>query len=389
MALGMKHWVGLLVIGFLALGLWYLPPSVQPPRTGGTATPEEVRARDLRRETRRAHDILQRTRWADSLTPLALREADEGLLVSGDPRVATEETLDSVRVRIRAELARAEASGDAVIGLFIQPRSLASLERVPRGGRVGDETYMGERGGQAFCYRVFGVNNRVSHEWGDLRRSHWTEDQQHTNILGPCRLVARHGAPGTGVHAWLERGAIGFAYAPSDHPLRLRFGFGDPIVQLFGLGGMAWWTKSHDVVKCMSGIEEACTLALLDPSNAGGELQLDARYVAERSPVTGISQTLRGSPFATYDDYLLADLEAEFGRERFRAFWTSDNELTVAFESAFGMPMATWGAKWVRAHVGGVDAGPGLPRSASAGTGLVVLLSALAAAAWARRRKVA
>jgi hypothetical protein len=310
-------------------------------------------------------------------------------MVSGDPSVVTAGTLDSVRIRIREELVRAEASRDAFVGLFIQPRSLASLERVPRDGRVGDEIYLGEREGQAFCYRVFGVNSRVSHQWGDLRRSHWTEDQQHTNILGPCRLVARHGAPGTGVHAWLERGAIGFAYAPTDDPLRLVYGFGEPIVPLFGLGGMAWWTKSHDVVKCMSGIAEACTSALLDPSSAGGELQLDARYVAERSPVIGIRQTLRGSPFATYDDYLLADLEAEFGRQRFGAFWTSDQELTVAFESAFGVPMGEWGASWVRAHVGGVDAGPGMPRSASTGTGLVVLLSALLAGFWARRRKVA
>ncbi len=126
MALSTRRWIGLAASGFLILGIWMLPPSAY--RTSGPVltSPEEARAAQLRRELRRARDILVRTRWADSITPLTLTSARDGVAVGGDPRVVDGATLDSVRVRVGEELARVGSTGRAVVGVFIQPRHFAA-----------------------------------------------------------------------------------------------------------------------------------------------------------------------------------------------------------------------------------------------------------------------
>jgi hypothetical protein len=49
---------------------------------------------------------------------------------------------------------------------------------------------------------------------------------------------------------------------------------------------------------------------------------------------------------------LLADLEAEFGPERFAAFWTAEAPVAEAFEAAFGLSRADWTHTWAVERLG-------------------------------------
>ena len=75
------------------------------------------------------------------------------------------------------------------------------------------------------------------------------------------------------------------------------------------------------------------------------------------------------------NEFLLPDLVARFGADRFRSFWKSDQEVPEAFAQAFGMPMEAWVRSEALAYYGPLDAGAGdLGRAAATAVGWSVLL---------------
>ncbi len=389
MSTGMKVWTGLAALGVMTVAAWMMPPSATVRRAATEMEPEEALARDLRREVRRSHDILQRMRWADSLTSQALATAVDGVAVGGAPRSVQAGTLDSVRVRIEDELALAGVEQPkAVVGFFVQPRNHAGLERVPRDTRSASETYMGESGGTAYCYRVLVTRASVSPHNSEIRRYYWTEDESFSNLLGGCRIVAQYGLPGPAVRRWLERGALGFADEPAYGPARRPGWLGTPRNWPFGRS-VPSWARDLEMDRCLAGIPEACELVVLDPLTRQGEVEADVLHVIERSPVSGIGRVIFQSPFGSADDYLLGDVAAEFGVQRFADFWTSDRDVPEAFEAAFGVTLGEWVAEWSNAHFARTAAGPAISRAAASGTIMLMTLCALFAGVWARRRRVA
>jgi hypothetical protein len=351
--------------------------------------PAEERARDLRREVRRSHDVLQRTRWADSLTSLALATAVDGVAVGGAPRSLQAGTVDSVRVRIEDEMAMAGLEQPkAVVGFFVQPRDHAALERMPRDTRSASEIYMGESDGTAYCFRVLVTRASVSPHNGEIRRYYWTENESFSNILGGCRVVAQYGLPGPSVQRWLERGALGFADEPAYGPARSAGWLGTPRNWPFGRS-VPSWARDLEMDRCLAGIPAACETVVLDPLIRQSEVEADVLHVIERSPVSGIGRVVVRTPFGSADDYLLGDVAAEFGAERFAAFWTSDRDVPEAFEAAFGIPLGEWVVAWSDAHFARTAAGPAISSTAASGTIMLMMFCALFAGVWARRRRVA
>jgi len=108
----------------------------------------------------------------------------------------------------------------------------------------------------------------------------------------------------------------------------------------------------------------------------------------DRTPLIDPERNSWLSPFGNLDDYLLADLEAEFGPDRFQRFWSSELELPEAFEAAFGVGLGEWVITWVDANMRISPAGPGMSKSAALGGILALSLFAAMAGAWARRRRV-
>lgn len=389
MATGMKVWTGLAVLGFLAVAAWMMPPSATVRRAAGEMAPEEELARDLRREVRRSHDILQRTRWADSLTSLALATAVDDVAVGGAPRSLQAGTVDSVRVRIEDEMAMAGLEQPkAVVGFFVQPRDHAALERVRRDTRSASEIYMGESDGTAYCLRVLVTGASVSPHNGEIRRYYWTENESFSNILGGCRVVAQYGLPGPSVRQWLERGALGFADEPAYGPARTAGWLGTPRHWPFGRS-VPSWTRDLEMDRCLAGVPASCETVVLDPLIRQGEVEADVLHVIEHSPVSGIGRVVFRSPFGSADDYLLGDVAAEFGPERFEAFWTSEEDVPEAFEAAFGITLGEWVVAWSDTHFARTAAGPAISSTAASGTIILMTFCALFAGVWARRRRVA
>ncbi len=48
----------------------------------------------------------------------------------------------------------------------------------------------------------------------------------------------------------------------------------------------------------------------------------------------------------------MSDLEAEFGRDRFARFWTSDQSVEDAFAAAFDEPIGAWTMRWAQDRMG-------------------------------------
>ena len=70
---------------------------------------------------------------------------------------------------------------------------------------------------------------------------------------------------------------------------------------------------------------------------------------------------------------LLSTAEAQFGRERFERFWTSEDDVPTAFASAFGVGLADWVREIAESRFGEQRLGPGV----DAGTVLLSLLTLL------------
>ncbi len=70
----------------------------------------------------------------------------------------------------------------------------------------------------------------------------------------------------------------------------------------------------------------------------------------------------------------MGDLEAEFGRDRFARFWTSDQTVEDAFVTAFGEPIGVWTMRWAQDRMGYQKAGP----STDAQSVLLTLVTLLA-----------
>jgi hypothetical protein len=70
-----------------------------------------------------------------------------------------------------------------------------------------------------------------------------------------------------------------------------------------------------------------------------------------RTDVPGVV-SLPGSRARSDDAWLLADLLAAEGQERFATFWTSSLPFDSAFAGAFGKTPGTWMRGWVDANLG-------------------------------------
>lgn len=387
MALGMKHWIGLTVAGCAAVALWLLPPATWATVRTVPVTSVQKRAAELGRDARRTRLTLQRLRWSDSLSALALATEKDGLAVSGAPGLVTPGQLDSIRGTMETELARLPTrNGDAVVGFFVVP--IADAWQGPHPPLMQRrEVYLGVRGGRPYCLGVFASRRPVPLQlvMSTARPGMWG-GEGHTDPLGACRLVAAYGSPGPTILTWLKRGGIAYAYdtgSPSSNAMSEWSQMSRR--QIFGLrfGPIGGETLLGD--RCRAGIEKACLTAFLSPASRGTPLGYE--------PPVGDAHGMifpEGTPFplGPPSEYLLADLQHQFGPRRFQAFWSSDADVPTAFRTAFGRPLDGWLMTWMSGHEPITTAGPGLHGGDVLGMLLVLALAGLIVSAWTRRRRV-
>jgi hypothetical protein len=387
MAPALKGWIGLTVGGCALISAWTLPPSVFVRRQTHARLPEETRAAALRADVVRTRALIQRIRWMDSLPALALATAQDGIAVGGPPALVDPAMLTTIRTLLRAELSdRQEADRGVTVGYFVQSPGFAAEGAYSPDARTRQETYVGTLDGAPYCIqllvRAAPVKPAQIHVWRG------SDGERHSNLARACRLVALHGLPGPAVQAWLRAGALRFAESTTPPPPFRGDDQDRPGNRAFGRRDAFWPETDLGLERCMAGERDACADQVLTPQRGALLDDLSDARVARTLPsaLGGVYDPATPPALTQTSTYLLGDLEREYGAERFGRFWRSQDDVAQAFQSAFGVPIADWTAAWVAAHLGTLTPGPALPRQASSGTVLALLLGALAAGAWHRWR---
>jgi len=379
----MIRWLSV-VTGSLALvALWALPPSrLETPFPRWL--PEQARLDALSREVGRLNGALRAQRWADSLTALALREAEDGVALGPPATEGSDADPEDVRRWSERERARFQSlrprDPELVVGLFWQPYAQGAQPDLPIGAGARSMTFVGERDGRAFCVRAAPYTPQTL-----------AESLGYPMDPGPCILYAKYGLPGDQIQAWLDASSMSFArvsvptYA-SDIAQTLLPSEPPPLV--FGLTRPFLADQSLTVQACLAGRPAACERAVADPALLG-PAGVDATWVLTNSPASGLEGGPGSPPFDQLDDALLFELEASFGTEAFARFWRSSAPVPEAFEAAFGEPLGEWILRWVEARVELYRAGPALPWGTLGWSLLALALLGAAVTRTASRRRVA
>lgn len=374
MAFRLKHWLGTGGLGLALIMVWRLPLDFvgqwTPP-----ARPDAVeRYAELAGELRRAQVALDQNRRASRLTASVVPSAEHGVSVFfPEEGSVTPDERATLRSRLLGELATLGANEPGVVvGYGYDVEGGVAVSR-PR--RL--ETYLGESDGTPYCVQV-AVTRRESGETAldeDLAGEGWS--RRTGSLLGPCAFFAAYGPAGPHIQEWLERGGIAFAWVWSGDRTRLEGTRRRTVLGVTTIG------LSTDVERCLTGVATLCEEVFLDP-RPGNRRGTGGRSVAVTSAAS-FSQGVGNGPFPAQNPYLLSDLEREFGRDAFGRFWTSELDVSAAFEAAFGVDLGEWLVGWL-------DEGPGIEPATPAPTlsatlGSLLLISLMTGLATFRQRR--
>lgn len=390
MALRMKYWLGLVLIGVALVSVWRLPPDVLDGRIAVAKPAETLRYEEINREFKWTAETLRRVLWSDSLAPLLVSQARDGtafLFPSVESLNAEQVAKLEAKIRIEVDETRL-GSDELVFGYVLQPTDHAASTDFPAGARRRSETYVGSLRGIDYCMQVR-VQHRRSIGLVVAAELVGTDPiPPRSNMLGACRPYVRYGLAGPRVQDWLEQGGVNFAIESGAPERDYAFPSSLGRRSYFGYSSLGRSNRPIEADRCLAGDSGACAFLFLNPAAADRLLANDLEIVL-RSPATSIGTQSVFRSIAVDDDYLLADLEAEFGTEAFGRFWTSEEDVEVAFREAFGMDVGSWVVSWTAGQRGVDPPGPGLPRSASSGAMLALGLLLGVAFLRTRERKVA
>jgi hypothetical protein len=377
--------MGVVVLSCALIALWRLPLGSVTSGFETGSTSEELRYSALRRELTDAQALLDQVQRAATLPELIDSAADGGVsVVVPDRFVVAPETETRLREVVRAEARDLGArEPDFVVGYAYDGDSGTGLP-ISRGQRV--ETYLFEHDGRKHCLQVAVTRPGMVDEMveQDLDGTGWS--RRTGSLLGSCAFYGKYGSAGPLIQEWLEAGGIEFAlgrgHASADvYPQRARRRTFTAMRLMADFGG------AMENERCLTGEAATCTKIFLDPDGVN-PVGARRQRVAQRSPAI-YSGYLPTDAFSYDGPFLLADLEARFGPEAFRRFWTSGDEVTAAFETAFGMEVGDWIVEWLDERTGIDKATPAPTLAATFGSLLLVSLMTGLAAFVHRRRRVA
>lgn len=199
----------------------------------------------------------------------------------------------------------------------------------------------------------------------------WERDRL-TQALAPCLLLARFGAPGPAIGAWLSatRYEAAGSSAWLDRPREFIDGDRRPPWYTFRqdsetearprgsllLSGsfMLWMGEaSHPPyrlggpgLRCVMGEAASCKAGVLASEHVvAGTRALPADLTYREAMLRPEAEvTLLTTRPPGY--WWLSDLIRDQGRERFASFWKSDQALDAAFQSAFDEELGAWTLRW-------------------------------------------
>lgn len=200
----------------------------------------------------------------------------------------------------------------------------------------------------------------------------FTAEKSPQQLLGPCGFFAAFGEPGPAVRQWLVAG--GWQYAvdgswttaaviPEWWQDRGIFKGPAPALQLIAVGG---------ATECMKGDLEVCErIAAMRAVSRWMGPQVGA---GSHALSLGRTRYYRGA-IGVQAGELLSDAVREMGREKFKAFWTSSDSVSVAYEKASGERWGSFLQRWMIAHYGELHPGPRMSAYALATSTILVLIA--------------
>jgi len=375
MAPRLKLWTGWVFGGMALVALWALPPRAEedwfPHRFIRFEYSQETQAaREIAGEVRRLGSVYQRLVWNDSVKVLARAAREVGVGIWAQlPDSASPGSRPDLEEAVRRQL---ELSGlnapEVPVGVVLVERRYGVYPDFPYSSSWSSnwEIFVNRDEGESFCFLVDPGRSmeRV------LARMLWTgpDSSLVPNPVGPCILHAKYGNPGDGTFSWLRSGGYALAEGSMGSWVQRNTTQIDPVSRGFGFR-QAFRLSPHGT-GCVQGAKDSCLeiFRMVDdggyrsPTNPwGSAVWASGTFpVAYRSGGSNAGMGLGGE-----ETHLLYDLEEEFGEERFREFWTSDQDVEEAFQAAFGEPVEDWLVRWTQARWGELDLGPRVPLQAT------------------------
>jgi hypothetical protein len=314
------------------------------------------RMASLNDEVRQIHGALREVLIRDSILPLIPPTPGVVSLLpdSSNPRTKYLQRLVQRESRTNVDVAI------PIIGVSVNYAILSDLPDAFSAPRY----YAGERSGSApYCAVVVPeYNTQLPHH------------AMRGNLLGPCRLWARHGAAGPHITEWMKNTRGEFA---QDEMAPIIVDFfeleGEPFARRFG---SQFW-GSFESRRCRAGNPAACERAVTASDSSRGNTW-GVAMTGERWYMPRV---------APGDARLLADMEQQFGTQPFRRFWKSEAPVNEAFEAAFGVALGEWVLDWSEKRYGPITVGARMkPGTILLSLIFIALFTALAVATVRGRR---
>ncbi len=378
MAPDMKRAVLIVGVCCTVLTLWLVPAEPLPifgysaESSESRFTAERQAAIAIRDKAKEENALLRRLRLVDSLSARLVSSSPDPIVIDLPPEAGPEErSMLSEAVRSQIEYLVAEPT-DMVVGVSYVDHRFGSHPDFAHLTRLGADYFSGTVDGQPFClvvYPFFAANPTDPRSEGNLRsairsltdtRFAGAPDGPPIDVLGPCSVHLVHGSPGPAIRRWLrDDGMSRLARSPwlgGDYRL-------PPISDHRSIYG-EWNERRRERASvygresavgegCLAGRLDACRRAVLDPT-----AYVDPESYPELEEWISSGHSRNGEPFGGRERTWMGDLEAEFGRDPFARFWTSDQNVEDAFAAAFDEPIGAWTMRWAQDRMGPQKAGP-------------------------------
>jgi hypothetical protein len=386
MALTPLRWVAIAVaamLGFIVLSWGGLRPEYQP-------TPDERREVILSLKSslhsRRAFTFARQLRMmqlTDSLR-VALPRGTEAVrgFYSRDVNPAIRSAMDTALARAREKTGATPRMGVDVVTLS----DTTPVGGVNPWGSYHTPFYILPSRATDRCIVVLPAGRGVSPL---AQAQNLNTEDSRLQVLGPCAFYAAFGLPGDSIRQWLRtRGAVlafggswtqhsGFQKTEPD-------AYYHPPVYYPGPPSV-FYTLSGRAVSCVVGNTADCEAVLTDrmatpmPMAVGSALRPGIRL--------GPIDRTAGADFRGRETEILSDMVRSLGHERFQRFWTSNEPLPTAFQSASGMPLGEWVSVWGGERVDRIEHGP-VPRAMSVVSAIVIMVACILWVVLASTRRV-
>jgi len=363
-ALTVRRWLVIAGLGSLALAVAYLPPE---PRGIMESTvmpaPERQRLDRLNSAYSELEETLRGVQFRDSLRAALSRHA---LPDSAGVDVAFRfEDMRSALPEENQVLVRAAAQR---VWSRLNPAAGARLIIILTTGRRWQRGYVlpVALDGRT-CVATISLDWDVKWLWQRKPNQNGTNlEPWLRDATAPCLYYAAFGSPGPQIEAWLNRRAFTPAYTAdwTAAPPVLRFEDNPNRYEYL------YYNASFDALACADGRMTRC-----GPAVEG------APEYFKPSPVRGLVHRVFLPRSMPAENYYLAALVHDLGRERFAGFWRSRASVPDAFVAAFGLPMDQWTSAWARRSVPDLPPFGPAPRPIAVLLGLVMAGVAIAAAA--------